>query len=109
IDLHHFKKTVSVPPAVRYALKKAGFVVTDYLAKKCVKIADIEQKNEFNIGKVIAKDQHAKAAFDNDPQLQNSNSLETLVVLSCHPYDIIGMSTGRSWDKTSCIDRKSVV
>jgi hypothetical protein len=93
-----------IPPAVRYALKKNGFVATDYLAKKCVKLTDKDQKNVFNIGKVIAKDEHAKAAFDNDPQLQNSASgAHMQVVISCHPYDIIGMSTGRSWDKHSCM------
>lgn len=93
-----------IPPAVRFALKKNGFVATDYLAKKCVKLDDKDQKNVFNIGKVIAKDVHAKMAFDNDPQLQNTASGAHLqVVISCHPYDIIGMSTGRSWDKQSCM------
>nr|DAF93386.1 MAG TPA: apolipoprotein [Myoviridae sp. ctshb19] len=96
---HHY----TIPPAVRSAVKKAGFVITDYLAKKCVKANDQEQKNVFNIGKVIAKDPIAKAAFDNDPQLQNSKGGEMLCVISCHPYDIIGMSTGRDWDKTSCM------
>lgn len=93
----------SIPPAVRSALKRAGFVATDYLAKKCVKLTDKEQRNEFNIGKVIAKDALAKAAFDNDPQLQNSNTASHQVVFSCHPYDVIGMSTGRAWDKQSCM------
>ena len=100
---HHFV----IPPAVRSALKKMGYVATDYLAKKCVKIADKEQKNVFNIGKVIAKDEHAKAAFDNDPQLQNSHGGKGLqMVISCHPYDIIGMSTGRDWDNQSCMRLK---
>lgn len=102
-----------VPLAVRHALRQAGFRVADYLAKKCVKIKDKEQKNFFNIGKVISKDAVAKAAFDNDKQLQNSNSAGFQVVISCHPYDIIGMSTGRDWDDTSCMrladGRKGVV
>ena len=97
------KHTFTIPPAVRHALKKAGYVTTDYLAKKCVKIGDTEQKNVFNIGKVIAKDTLAKQAFDNDPQLQNSSSQLVQMVISCHPYDIIGMSTGRDWDKQSCM------
>lgn len=95
-----------VPLAVRHALRVAGYRVSDYLAKKCVKIKDKEQKNFYNIGKVIAKDSVAKAAFDNDPQLQNSNSEGFQVVVSCHPYDIIGMSTGRDWDQTSCMRLK---
>lgn len=103
-DKHKMRYTV--PPAVRVALKRAGYVVTDYLAKKCVKIADKEQKNVFNIGKVIAKDEHAKNAFDNDPQLQNSKSNKVQIVISCHPYDIIGMSTGRDWDNQSCMRLK---
>lgn len=97
------KKRFHVPDAVRVALRREGYRVTDYLAKKCVKISDKEQKNEYNIGKVIGKDEHAKRAFDNDPQLQNSKSNKIQVVISCHPYDIIGMSTGRDWDKTSCM------
>jgi hypothetical protein len=96
-------RNVIVPLPVRLAVKQAGFRITDYLAKKCVKISDKEQKNEFNIGKVIAKDPVAKAAFDNDPQLQNSSTAEFQLVVSCHPYDIIGMSTGRSWDNESCM------
>lgn len=96
-------RSVVVPLQVRLAVKQAGFRITDYLAKKCVKITDKEQKNEFNIGKVIAKDPVAKAAFDNDPQLQNSSTAEFQLVVSCHPYDIIGMSTGRSWDNESCM------
>ena len=95
----HYK----IPPAVFYAVKRAGYTITDYLAKKCVKTSDKEQKNEFNIGKVIAKDAIAKATFDNDPQLQNSNAAQHLMVVSCHPYDVIGMSTGRDWDKQSCM------
>lgn len=102
IGVNH-KAHFTVPPAVRSALQKAGFAPTDYLAKKCVKIGDKEQKNVFNIGKVIAKDPHAKAAFDNDPQLQNTKQGALQVVISCHPYDIIGMSTGRAWDKMSCM------
>jgi hypothetical protein len=97
------KNHYTIPPAVRSALQKAGFVATDYLAKKCVKIADKDQKNVFNIGKVIGKDPHAKMAFDNDPQLQNTKQGAMQVVISCHPYDIIGMSTGRDWDKMSCM------
>lgn len=100
-------KHVVVPIAVRHALRVAGYRATDYAAKKCVKLKDKEQKNIFNIGKVIGKDPVAKAAFDNDPQLQNtaSNS-EFQMVVSCHPYDIIGMSTGRDWDNTSCMRLK---
>lgn len=100
------KMRYTVPPAVRVAVQKAGYIITDYLAKKCVKASDKEQKNVFNIGKVIAKDPHAKAAFDNDPQLQNTKSQNIQVVISCHPYDIIGMSTGRDWDMQSCMRLK---
>lgn len=94
---------VVIPLPVRLAVRKAGFRITDYRAKRCVKLNDKEQKNVFNIGKVIAKDPVAKAAFDNDPQLQNSSTSEFTLVVSCHPYDIIGMSTGRDWDLTSCM------
>lgn len=107
IDLEHKQKLrFTIPPAVRVALQREGFMATDYLAKKCVKLADKEQKNVFNIGKVIAKDPIAKAAFDNDPQLQNSKSTDIQLVVSCHPYDIIGMSTGRDWDNQSCMRLK---
>ncbi len=109
----HAIGTINIPLPVRLAVRKAGFRITDYLAKKCVKLNDKDQKNVFNIGKVISKDAVAKAAFDNDPQLQNSSTAEFTLVVSCHPYDIIGMSTGRDWDETSCMrmkdyrDRKS--
>ena len=103
IGVNAANKTPVVPLQVRLAVKNAGFRITDYLAKKCVKLADKEQKNVFNIGKVISKDAVAKAAFDNDPQLQNSSTVEFQMVISCHPYDIIGMSTGRDWDNESCM------
>ena len=106
IGAHTIRPNVVVPLQVRLAVKQAGFRITDYLAKKCVKLADKEQKNVFNIGKVISKDTVAKAAFDNDPQLQNSKHSEFTMVVSCHPYDIIGMSTGRSWDSESCMRLK---
>src|SRR5690606_39759878 len=66
-------------------------------------VCSSDLKNEFNIGKVVAKNPIAKAAFDNDPQLQNSKDSKINVVISCHPYDIIGMSTGRDWDRQSCM------
>lgn len=102
----HAIGTINIPLPVRLAVRKAGFRITDYLAKKCVKLNDKDQKNVFNIGKVISKDPVAKAAFDNDPQLQNSSTAEFTLVVSCHPYDIIGMSTGRDWDETSCMRMK---
>lgn len=94
---------IVIPLPVRLAVRKAGFRITDYRAKRCVKLNDKDQKNVFNIGKVISKDPVAKASFDNDPQLQNSSTSEFTLVISCHPYDIIGMSTGRDWDDTSCM------
>lgn len=97
------QRTVTVPLAVRHALKREGYVATDYLAKKCVKIDDKDQKRTYNIGKIIANHTDAKMAFDNDPQLANSKANQIDFVISCHPYDVIGMSTGRSWDKTSCM------
>src|SRR5690606_31642760 len=103
LDVNNSSKRFTVPPAVEHALHEKGFVVTDYRAKKCVKVSDKEQKNVYNIGKIIADDVHAKMAFDNDPQLQNSNAGNVRIVISCHPYDIIGMSTGRDWDQQSCM------
>jgi hypothetical protein len=102
----HAISAINIPLPVRLAVRKAGFRITDYLAKKCVKLNDKDQRNVFNIGKVISKDAVAKAAFDNDPQLQNSSTAEFTLVVSCHPYDIIGMSTGRDWDETSCMRMK---
>lgn len=103
LERGHRRTHYTIPPSVRSAVKREGYVITDYLAKKCVKAADAEQKNQYNIGKVIAKYPQAKTAFDNDPVLQNSKSDQILVVVSCHPYDVIGMSTGRDWDQYSCM------
>lgn len=96
---------ITVPPAVKYAVKQAGYAITDYKAKKCVKIGDKDQKREYAIGRIL-KDARAKQVFDNDPQLANSTKgdpTKALIVISCHPYDVIAMSTGRKWDKTSCM------
>jgi hypothetical protein len=40
--------------------------------------------------------------FANDPARQ-AHKDEYTCVISCHPYDIIGMSTGRLWDQMSCM------
>lgn len=103
---------------IQDAIKQAGFEipsVRDYLEGKCYKKGD---KNVYKIGRILAKldqpqvsveDRTGKVVvvdeydyrFKTDP-IRHLKIEPMLVVVSRHPYDIFGMSTGRSW--TSCMD-----
>ena len=64
-----------------------------------------ERKREYNIGKLLERhkaNDTIKSAFQNDPARKNANSTDYDLVISHHPHDVYGMSTGRSW--TSCTD-----
>ena len=43
---------------------------------------------------------HIRKAFENDPTRTGSSSSKYDIILSNHPHDVYGMSTGRGW--TSC-------
>lgn len=94
------KKTAKVvpPPAILHAITSAGYRIDDYVTGIAV---DSTGKRRIRMGKLL-KDAELLKEFVNDPQ-RSAHKDEFTCVISCHPYDVIGMSTGRRWDMTSCM------
>ena len=93
-----------VPPAdVVAALKAKGYAVEDYLLGIAT---SADGRRRVKIGKLVADNPEALKSFANDPRRKaavNSGKAEgMLVVISRHPVDVAGMSTGRGW--TSCMN-----
>jgi hypothetical protein len=90
-------------------LKKNGYEVVDYYANKAKKIGD-EKTNFENLPKIgrllnrFDKDLHTLYATDKDV-IKSDN--EYKIVISRHPYDVVGMTTDRKWN--SCMDIRAGV
>uniref|UniRef100_A0AB39CDJ8 Uncharacterized protein n=1 Tax=Pseudomonas phage HRDY3 TaxID=3236930 RepID=A0AB39CDJ8_9VIRU len=89
---------VVVPAAVFHAVQSAGYKVEDYINGIAV---TPDGKRRIRIGKIL-RDAEAIKEFSHDPQ-RSAHKDEYTCVISCHPYDVIGMSTGRRWDFTTCM------
>lgn len=94
------RKSIKVVPpvAVTQALSSQGYKIEDYITGIAV---DSTGKRRIRIGKLL-KDEQLRQEFANDPQ-RSAHKDEYTCVISAHPYDVIGMSTGRRWDMTSCM------
>lgn len=89
-----------VPPSpIAQAVHAAGYVIEDYVTGIASKDGG---SRKIKIGKLLSKNAMLKDIFDKDKGRQ-SRAEEYFCVISAHPYDIIGMSTGRRWDETSCM------
>lgn len=86
------------PPAILHAITSAGYKIDDYITGIAV---DSTGKRRVRMGKLL-KDAALLKAFSNDPQ-RAAHKDEFTCVISCHPYDVLSMSTGRRWDMTSCM------
>lgn len=89
---------VVVPKFIDRAISSAGYKVEDYITGIAV---DLAGKRRMKIGKLL-KDEELRNQFANDPQ-RSAFKNDYVCVISAHPYDVIGMSTGRRWDDTSCM------
>lgn len=94
------KKTAKVipPTTIVSSLDSLGYKIDDYVSGIAV---DRTGQRRVRIGKLL-KDEKLRNEFANDPQ-RSAHKDEYVCVLSAHPYDVIGMSTGRRWDMTSCM------
>lgn len=83
--------------------------ISDYVASlgmsiDCYKAGTVlmkDGKRTTRLGAVLGKKPELKKIFDSDPQRQASKKVKQWVVISRHPYDIIGQSFDRGW--TSCM------
>jgi len=92
------KQKIKIPEPILHALSSVGYSVDDYVTGIAV---DSTGKRRMRIGKLL-KDQQLLKEFMNDPQ-RAAHKDEFTCVISCHPYDVLTMSTGRRWDMTSCM------
>ena len=87
------------PEEIVDTLEKAGYNVADYAKGLAQNIQN--PKRQIKIGKVLSKTPDILKKFVEDPRRKaKKNKYE--IVISRHPYDIAGMSTGRGW--TSCMN-----
>lgn len=93
-------KKIEPLQAVSAAVKEHGYIIEDYIAGiACTP----DGKRRRKIGALIASsDPEALKQFVNDDRRSAFKS-KHYVVFSAHPYDILGMSTGRRWDRESCM------
>lgn len=101
IYLHYIpvEKHAVVPNNIRIALEDKGYVATDYIAGKA---REIDGSRVMRIGKLLADNPNLQKQFNEDPQRALSKKSDKIVVISRHPYDVAGMSTGRGWK--SCMN-----
>jgi hypothetical protein len=85
-------------------IAKEGFTISDFqqgLAKKT------GSNNQYKIGKIL-NSMRKKYPVEADELLKlyaesKSGESDYLIVVSRHPYDVAGASTGRSWAHNSCM------
>ena len=96
-------KPVEPSPAVKEAVESRGYVVDNYLAGTAIQR---DGKRTMRIGKLLSKDKDVLKVFESDPKRKGHKVAqgELVVVISRHPYDVIGMSFDRGW--TSCMNLK---
>jgi hypothetical protein len=88
-------------------IEENGYYITDYYKNEAAKKGD---KRPFKIGKLLNRfgapdDLMKDFAIDRDKVSVDASKYT--VVISRHPYDIIGMSTGREWSSCMSIPTKS--
>lgn len=93
------KDKINPPNEILDWLNWNGYYVMDYKNGTCMN----KNGKTIRIGKVLNnhKRDDLLKIYSSDPNREITED-EYLVVLSCHPYDIIGMSTNRRW--SSCLD-----
>lgn len=93
------------PRILRQCLRREGYRIVDYRLGLVENIK--AETSPIRLGKVLRK----KKMFDmlhlyeNDPARAYKNHQQFLIVLSRHPYDLLGMSVNRGWK--SCFSLKN--
>lgn len=88
---------VVVPGAIQNYLSGKRISVDNYV----LGLGRLPDGRVAKLGRVLNLEPDLKRLFDQDPQRKGS-TVKALVVVSRHPYDILGMSFDRGW--TSCMD-----
>ena len=98
IDPDRFK--ISIPLEISDYMRWYGYPIIDYERGVC----QDKDGREIRIGRLFIKlgEEGLLQAYNNSKQNMLKNVKDLQVVISRHPYDIIGMSTNRGW--TTCHD-----
>ncbi|MFA5025407.1 MAG: hypothetical protein WC503_02800 [Candidatus Shapirobacteria bacterium] len=99
-----------VDPDISNLLYNLGWNIISYIKGTVYKINDPEKKvrklidilNKEDLGPMNKVRKELIKTFTNDPKRKGANIQDAYIVISRHPYDIAGMSTGRGW--TSCMN-----
>lgn len=90
---------VAVPSAIQNYLATKNISVDNYV----LGLGRLPDGRATKLGRVLNTEPDLKRMFDADPQRRGTAAtVKALVVISRHPYDILGMSFDRGW--TSCMD-----
>jgi len=100
------KKSVKKPPIkLTKFLKEKDYDIVDY-SKGLAKSNKSDKSNLVKIGKVLNKNKETTLLkeFNEDKNRTAGKKSDLLIVVSRHPYDIAGMSTGRGWKSCMNLD-----
>lgn len=105
LDSVNIKAHKVVPPqAIVDYLTSIKFSLNDYLLGTAIMP---DGKRTVRLGKALSKKPELLKMFENDPQRKLVHGEKLWVVISRHPYDILGMSFDRGW--SSCMNLKDGV
>lgn len=88
------KIRIKTPKKISSFVKEKGYDIVDYKSG----LAKNEKGRLIKIGKILKENKELNELFNTSRTHSKNDNL--LIVISRHPYDIAGMSTGRGW--TSC-------
>jgi len=90
---------IEPPYSIKSFLDRKGYSIKNYKEG----LAQNEKGRLIKIGKLLSQEKDLELIQEfNDSRSSTKQSL--LIVISRHPYDIAGMTTGRHWEDTSCME-----
>lgn len=100
IEINFEKAKIDPPVEITTWLGWYGYFHVDYRKGTC---RDKRDGREIRLGRLFQREgrEDLLKIFMSDPK-RDIKETKFYVVISCHPYDIMGMSTGRGW--SSCLD-----
>lgn len=93
------KERIPIPIPIKKYVENKGYVIESYIEGIAV---TKDGKTKIKIGKLLKEDPSLLNTFNNDSTRSLKKKDDLIVVISRHPYDLTGASTGRGW--TSCHD-----
>ena len=103
LELESPKEDLYVNPSIKKELDLKGYDIENYPAGLAKKKGD--GKRLIRIARLLKDNPDLLKNFINDPKRSASKRKELMVVVSRHPYDIVGMTTGRGWTSCMALDK----